>query len=44
VTAAINTRYGPPEVVRIGEVDKPTAGEDELIVQVHATTVKQSAG
>ena len=29
--AAVRTRYGPPEVVRIAEVDQPAAGDDEEI-------------
>jgi NADPH:quinone reductase-like Zn-dependent oxidoreductase len=37
--AAVRTRYGPPEVVRVSDVDKPTAGDNELLVKVHATTV-----
>ena len=40
--AAVHTRYGPPEVVRIIEVPTPTAAEDQLLVRVHATTVNQT--
>jgi NADPH:quinone reductase-like Zn-dependent oxidoreductase len=40
--AAVRTRYGPPEVVRLQEVDKPTAREGELLVRVHATTVNRT--
>ena len=40
--AAVRTKYGPPEVVHIEEVDKPTAGDDELLVKVHATTVNRT--
>jgi NADPH:quinone reductase-like Zn-dependent oxidoreductase len=40
--AAVSTRYGPPDVVRIAEVDKPTAGHDELLVKVRATTVNRT--
>jgi NADPH:quinone reductase-like Zn-dependent oxidoreductase len=40
--AAVHTRYGPPEVVRILEVEQPTIKEDELLVKVHATTVNRT--
>lgn len=40
--AAVHTRYGPPEVVRVTDVEKPTASEDEVLVQVHATTVNRT--
>ncbi|MDR2985068.1 MAG: NAD(P)-dependent alcohol dehydrogenase [Nocardiopsaceae bacterium] len=40
--AAVHTRYGPPGVVRITEVEKPSAGDNELIVKVHATTVNRT--
>ena len=40
--AAVRTEYGPPEVVQIEEVDKPTVGDDELLVKVHATTVNRT--
>jgi NADPH:quinone reductase-like Zn-dependent oxidoreductase len=42
VKAAVHTRYGPPEVVRLGEVPKPAPGADELLIKVHATTVNRT--
>ena len=40
--AAVCTRYGPPEVVRVEEIDKPSPGDDELLIKVHATTVNRT--
>jgi NADPH:quinone reductase-like Zn-dependent oxidoreductase len=40
--AAVNTRYGPPDVVRISEVEKPAAKDDEVLVRVHAATVNRT--
>jgi NADPH:quinone reductase-like Zn-dependent oxidoreductase len=40
--AAVCTRYGPPEVVVISEVEKPATGANGLLVKVHATTVNRT--
>jgi NADPH:quinone reductase-like Zn-dependent oxidoreductase len=40
--AAVHTSYGPPDVVRISEVDKPTAKDNQVLVKVHATTVNRT--
>ena len=40
--AAVHTRYGPPDVVRISDVEKPTARDNEVLVKVHATTVNRT--
>jgi len=40
--AAVRDRYGPPEGVRVAEVDKPAPKDDELLVKVHATTVNRT--
>ncbi len=40
--AAVHTRYGPPEVVRISEVEQPAAKDHEVLVKVHATTVNRT--
>jgi NADPH:quinone reductase-like Zn-dependent oxidoreductase len=40
--AAVHTSYGPPEVVRITEVDRPAPGDGDVLVKVHATTVNRT--
>jgi NADPH:quinone reductase-like Zn-dependent oxidoreductase len=40
--AAVYDRYGPPDVQRIDEVDRPVPAEDELLVRVHATSVTRT--
>lgn len=37
--AATQTRDGPPEVVTIADTPRPTPKDDELLVEVHASTV-----
>jgi NADPH:quinone reductase-like Zn-dependent oxidoreductase len=40
--AAVRTSYGPPEVVRIAEVDRPVPTDNQVLVKVHATTVNRT--
>jgi NADPH:quinone reductase-like Zn-dependent oxidoreductase len=39
VKAMVYTKYGPPNVVALAEVPKPTPGEREVLIRIHATTV-----
>jgi NADPH:quinone reductase-like Zn-dependent oxidoreductase len=40
--AAVRASYGPPDVVRVAEVDTPSVGDGEILVKVHATTVNRT--
>jgi len=40
--AVVHDKYGPPEVLRVDEVERPVPKEDEVLVRVHATTVTQT--
>ena len=37
--AVVYKKYGPPEVMKIEEVEKPTPNDDEVLVKVHAVSV-----
>ena len=37
--AAVNTRYGPPEVLEIKDIPEPQPAAGEILVRVHAATV-----
>ena len=37
--AAAYTRYGPPDVVQIMEVEKPFPKDNEVLIKVHAASV-----
>jgi len=34
--AAVQHRYGPPEVLALEEISKPVAGDDDVLIRVHA--------
>ncbi len=40
--AVVHDRYGPPDVLRIEEVERPVPEDDQVLVRIHATTVNRT--
>jgi NADPH:quinone reductase-like Zn-dependent oxidoreductase len=40
--AVVCDRYGPPEVLRLEDVERPVPGPDEVLIRIRATTVNRS--
>jgi len=39
--AVVFDRYGPPDVLRLADVERPVPKEDEVLIKIHATTVNR---
>jgi NADPH:quinone reductase-like Zn-dependent oxidoreductase len=37
--AVVCDRYGPPDVLRLEDVERPVPKDDEVLIRIHATTV-----
>jgi NADPH:quinone reductase-like Zn-dependent oxidoreductase len=37
--AIVYTQYGPPEVLHVRDVEKPTPNDDQVLVHVHAVSL-----
>jgi NADPH:quinone reductase-like Zn-dependent oxidoreductase len=40
--AVVHDRYGPPDVLRLEDVERPSPAEDEILIRVHASTVNRT--
>jgi NADPH:quinone reductase-like Zn-dependent oxidoreductase len=40
--AVVHDGYGPPDVLKMAEVGRPAAGDDDVLIRIRATTVNRT--
>jgi NADPH:quinone reductase-like Zn-dependent oxidoreductase len=40
--AIVSAKYGPPDILQLKDLPKPTPRDDEVLIRVHATTVNRT--